>query len=140
MQSLQESGSVTPLQTAKHDRTATLSAGGRYKFCMALRTRRSTLLFECCEDAQRRLLSAPHLRPSRIDRIFISCLQGDQILGVPGAPQPPPPHSPRGAPANLSVKRAPPSAPEDAQLRTRRRATSPQIRVLAWMHVVETIK
>ena len=56
----------------------------RRKFCLAVRTTRACLMFDCCEDAQRALLVAPHVRPSRITRIFISCLDGDQICGLPG--------------------------------------------------------
>jgi len=56
----------------------------RRKFCLAVRTARACLLFDCCEDAQRALLHAPHVRPSRITRIFISCLDGDQVYGLPG--------------------------------------------------------
>lgn len=56
----------------------------RRGFSLAVRTPRSCLLFDCGEDTQRALLQAPHVRPSRITRIFISCLDGDQVCGLPG--------------------------------------------------------
>lgn len=61
---------------------------GRYKFCLGLRTGgRSSLLFECCEDVQRQLMTEiAAQKASRIDHIFISCLKGDNILGIHGAP------------------------------------------------------
>jgi ribonuclease Z len=56
----------------------------RRGFSLAVRTPRSCLLFDCGEDTQRALLQAPHVRPSRITRIFVSCLDGDQVCGLPG--------------------------------------------------------
>lgn len=56
----------------------------RRGFSLAVRTPRSCLLFDCGEDTQRALLQAQHVRPSRITRIFISCLDGDQVCGLPG--------------------------------------------------------
>jgi hypothetical protein len=59
--------------------------GFRAQSCLAVRTSRSTLLFDCGEDAQRRIGQQPHLKPGRIERICITCVEGDQVFGLPGA-------------------------------------------------------
>jgi len=41
-------------------------------------------LVDCGEGTQQRLLAAPHLRPSRLERVLLTHLHGDHCLGLPG--------------------------------------------------------
>ena len=51
--------------------------------CVAVRQGRSISLFDCGEGSQRQLMISP-FSFMKIDRIFISHLHGDHILGLPG--------------------------------------------------------
>ncbi|KCV67373.1 hypothetical protein H696_06208, partial [Fonticula alba] len=51
--------------------------------CVALKTDNSTWLFDVGEGTQRQMLLSS-VRPSRVDRIFITHLHGDHVLGLPG--------------------------------------------------------
>jgi ribonuclease Z len=41
-------------------------------------------LLDCGEGTQHRILNSPHLRSSRLTRIFITHVHGDHLLGLPG--------------------------------------------------------
>ena len=58
--------------------------GLRAATSIALRTLQSTWLFECGEDTQRSLLGHPIVDWKRIDRVFISSMAPEAVLGVPG--------------------------------------------------------
>ena len=51
--------------------------------CVAVRQGRSVSLFDCGEGSQRQLMISP-FSFMKIDRIFISHMHGDHILGLPG--------------------------------------------------------
>jgi len=51
--------------------------------CVAVRQGRSITLFDCGEGSQRQLMVSP-FSFMKVDRIFISHLHGDHILGLPG--------------------------------------------------------
>lgn len=51
---------------------------------IALRALQSTWLFECGEDSQRSLLGHPLVDWKRIDRIFVSSMSPEAVLGLPG--------------------------------------------------------
>ena len=51
--------------------------------CVAVRQGRSISLFDCGEGSQRQLMISP-FSFMKIDRIFISHMHGDHILGLPG--------------------------------------------------------
>ena len=51
--------------------------------CVAVRQGRSISLFDCGEGSQRQLMVSP-LSFMKVDRIFISHMHGDHILGLPG--------------------------------------------------------
>ena len=51
--------------------------------CVAVRQGRSISLFDCGEGSQRQMMISP-LSFMKIDRIFISHMHGDHILGLPG--------------------------------------------------------
>ncbi|KAK9829871.1 hypothetical protein WJX72_008356 [[Myrmecia] bisecta] len=51
---------------------------------VALRLGKSIWLLDCGEDTQRQLMRQPHIRHGKIDRIFITSLDGENILGLPG--------------------------------------------------------
>lgn len=51
--------------------------------CVAVRQGRSISLFDCGEGSQRQLMISP-FSFMKVDRIFISHLHGDHILGLPG--------------------------------------------------------
>ena len=51
--------------------------------CVAVRQGRSISLFDCGEGSQRQLMISP-FSFMKIDRIFITHLHGDHILGLPG--------------------------------------------------------
>lgn len=58
--------------------------GLRAATSLALRTLQSTWLFECGEDTQRSLLGHPIVDWKRIERVFISSMAPEAVLGVPG--------------------------------------------------------
>lgn len=58
--------------------------GIRVATSTAVRTQRSLWLFDCGEDTQRAVLGHPLIEWKRMDRIFISSLSPDCILGIPG--------------------------------------------------------
>ena len=64
--------------------TQTAPCGLRAATSIALRTLQSTWLFECGEDTQRSLLGHPIVDWKRIDRIFLSSMTPEAVLGVPG--------------------------------------------------------
>lgn len=51
--------------------------------CIAVRQGRSISLFDCGEGSQRQLMISP-LSFMKVDRIFITHLHGDHVLGLPG--------------------------------------------------------
>ena len=51
--------------------------------CVAVRQGRTISLFDCGEGSQRQLMVSP-LSFMKVDRIFISHMHGDHILGLPG--------------------------------------------------------
>ena len=51
--------------------------------CIAVRQGRSVTLFDCGEGSQRQLMISP-FSFMKVDRIFITHLHGDHILGLPG--------------------------------------------------------
>ena len=51
--------------------------------CVAVRQGRSVSLFDCGEGSQRQLMISP-LSFMKVDRIFITHMHGDHILGLPG--------------------------------------------------------
>jgi len=51
--------------------------------CVAVRQGRSISLFDCGEGSQRQLMISP-MSFMKVDRIFITHLHGDHILGLPG--------------------------------------------------------
>lgn len=51
--------------------------------CIAVRQGRSVTLFDCGEGSQRQLMISP-FSFMKVDRIFISHMHGDHILGLPG--------------------------------------------------------
>ena len=51
--------------------------------CVALRQGRSVSLFDCGEGSQRQLMISP-FSFMKVDRIFITHMHGDHILGLPG--------------------------------------------------------
>ena len=51
--------------------------------CVAVKRERSVTLFDCGEGSQRQLMISP-ISFMKVDRIFISHLHGDHILGLPG--------------------------------------------------------
>ncbi|GAB4824088.1 hypothetical protein N2152v2_011134 [Parachlorella kessleri] len=58
--------------------------GIRVATSTAFRTKRSVWLFDCGEDTQRHLLRNPAISWVRIDRMFISSMAPDALLGLPG--------------------------------------------------------
>ncbi len=58
--------------------------GLRASTSIAIRTLQSTFLFECGEDTQRSLLGHPIIDWKRIERIFVSSMTPEAVLGVPG--------------------------------------------------------
>jgi hypothetical protein len=50
----------------------------------ALRFRKSVWFFECGEDTQRGLIGHPLIDWKRVDRVFLSSISTDAVLGLPG--------------------------------------------------------
>jgi ribonuclease Z len=65
---------------------STLTAENRIKIAtgLAIRTLQSVWLFECGEDTQRSLIGHTLVDWKRIDRIFISSMDPESVLGLPG--------------------------------------------------------
>ena len=62
-----------------------IAPGGiRAATSIAIRTLQSAFLFECGEDTQRSLLGHPIVDWKRIERIFVSSMTPEAVLGVPG--------------------------------------------------------
>lgn len=65
---------------------STQSAGNGIKAATsaAVRTLQSVWLFECGEDTQRSLLGHPLVDWKRIDRVFVSSMTPEAVMGLPG--------------------------------------------------------
>ena len=64
--------------------TLTSENGMKTATSVAVRTLQSVWLFECGEDTQRSLIGHPLVDWKRIDRIFVSSMDPESVLGVPG--------------------------------------------------------
>ncbi len=62
------------------------SDGGRRTGAVALKSYKSTWLFDCGEDSQRQVHKQPLIRHGKMDRVFITNRRASNILGLPGNP------------------------------------------------------